>query len=80
LATAPDPVIWRHAIAHGEIIVTKDEDFIALRALNATGPAIVWIRVGNTTRDNLLRIIRLVLPAIVDALEQGEVIVEVTAP
>lgn len=41
------------------------------------GPPVVWLRVGNTTRDLLLRIVNAALPDIVAALESGETVVEV---
>ncbi len=44
---------WRCAIAVGAIVITKDEDF-AQRRSQADGPQIVWLRVGNTTRQALL--------------------------
>lgn len=47
---APDGEIWRHAEKNGAVIVTKDEDFAARRARSRSGPAIVWLRYGNTTR------------------------------
>lgn len=41
------------------------------------GPPVVWLRVGNTMRDLLLRIVSAALPDIVAALESGETLVEV---
>jgi len=56
--------------------VTKDEDF-AIRRLLSEGPAVVWLRVGNTRRLALLARIEGELPAIVAALERGEMMIEV---
>jgi predicted nuclease of predicted toxin-antitoxin system len=50
LAAAKDIEIWRFATALGAIVVTKDEDFVYLHRGRSTGPAVVWVRVGNTTR------------------------------
>jgi len=74
---ATDEEIWRPAAERGQTIVTKDEDFVALRAMRGDGPAVVWLRIGNTTREHLLRIVTAALPDIVAALEGGEVLVEV---
>ena len=59
------------------MILTKDEDFAVHRVLHH-GPAVVWIRIGNTRRAELLRRFEVELPNIVAALERGETLVEVT--
>ena len=56
--------------------MTKDEDF-AVRRLLTDGPAVVWLRVGNTRRAALLSRVEAELPAIVAALERGEILVEI---
>ena len=50
---AEDSVIWDYALRHSAVIVTKDEDFSIRTALQRTGPAIVWLRVGNTSNRAL---------------------------
>jgi predicted nuclease of predicted toxin-antitoxin system len=42
LAAASDGEIWRCAQECGATIITKDEDFLSLRALRSDGLAIVW--------------------------------------
>jgi predicted nuclease of predicted toxin-antitoxin system len=37
---------------------------------------ILWIRVGNTSNRELIEILLRALPAIVDAVERGEAVVE----
>jgi predicted nuclease of predicted toxin-antitoxin system len=76
LASAPDARISQHAAATGAVIVTKDEDF-AVRQILRSGPAIVWLRVGNTRRAVLLRRFEAEFPSVVAALERGERLVEV---
>ena len=76
LAAAPDDAIRNYAASLGAVIVTKDEDF-AIRRLLHSGPAIVWLRFGNTRRNALLTRVEAELPAIVLALERGETLVEV---
>jgi len=76
LAAAADEAIRRHAASIGAIIVTKDEDF-AIRRLLQPGPAVVWLRLGNSRRNALLARVEAELPAIVLALERGEALVEV---
>jgi predicted nuclease of predicted toxin-antitoxin system len=76
LASAPDSQIGQHALVTGAIIVTKDEDF-AIRQILHGGPAVVWLRVGNTRRAALLRRFEAELPSVVAALQRGERLVEV---
>jgi predicted nuclease of predicted toxin-antitoxin system len=76
---ASDRQIWDRAAALNAVIMTKDEDFVTLRALQPKGPAIVWIRVGNTTRDAIIKTVSAALPAIVGALNEGESVVEIAA-
>ncbi len=78
MARAPDSHIWRKAAELDAVLVTKDADFITLRALKGEGPAVVWIRIGNTTRHVLLRRIETSLAEIVAALARGEHVVAVT--
>ena len=76
LATASDEAIRSHAAKINAVIVTKDEDFAVRRVLQE-GPAVLWIRVGNTRRAELLRRIDADFSAIVAALERGETLVEI---
>jgi predicted nuclease of predicted toxin-antitoxin system len=77
LATADDRVIWDHAVETGAVIITKDEDFAIRRVLASEGPAVVWVRRGNTTRRELLAWFESLLPVVIDALERGDRLVEV---
>jgi predicted nuclease of predicted toxin-antitoxin system len=74
---APDRAIWARAHETGACIVTKDEDFILLQALDRAGPAIVWIRIGNAVRSVLLQRLPALWPAVISAIERGEKVIEV---
>lgn len=76
LATARDDAIRKYAASAGAVIVTKDQDF-AVHWLLQSGPAVLWLRLGNTRGRVLLARIELEFPAIVQALERGETLVEV---
>ena len=78
LERASDRAVWAHAVDSRACIVTKDEDFAVRRMLHAEGPAVVWVRLGNTTRQQLLRWFDGLLPSILAALERGETLIEVT--
>ena len=76
MAAAPDKAIRDYAASVGAAIVTKDEDF-AIRRVLTEGPAVVWLRLGNTRRVVLLTHVEAALPAIVGAFERGETLIEV---
>lgn len=78
LATASDKVIWSRAAATGAVLVTKDEDFVMMRALDDEGPAVIWVGIGNTTKRALIRRFAEKFPAIIDSLERGDTIVEIS--
>jgi len=76
LAAATDKVVWDVAAEREAVLVTKDQDFAVARAISAVGPAIVWIRLGNTTNDVLISRVVGSLDAIEAAIRRGEAIVE----
>jgi predicted nuclease of predicted toxin-antitoxin system len=77
LLESPDSLIWAEAERLGAVIVSKDEDFVHLCTLSPQGPSLVWVRVGNTTRRDLLTWFAQLLPTIEQALAAGERLVEV---
>lgn len=76
LASAQDDAIWSYADEFGAVIISKDEDFAQRKILEDAGPAIVWIRLPNTRRRQLLAWFETTLPTIVSALERGETFIE----
>ena len=74
---SPDREIWARARELEACVVTKDEDFILLQALDRAGPAIVWIRIGNAVRSVLVRRLPLLWPAVISSIERGEKVIEV---
>jgi predicted nuclease of predicted toxin-antitoxin system len=78
LLTAQDREIWQRAIEIGAVLITKDEDFVTMRALSREGgPSVVWVRIGNTTKRALLQRFSTILPSLVTALERGETVVQI---
>jgi predicted nuclease of predicted toxin-antitoxin system len=47
LLRASDRDIWHRASDRDAILITKDADFVTLRAIRGSGPAIVWMRIGK---------------------------------
>jgi predicted nuclease of predicted toxin-antitoxin system len=52
--SAPDPEIWGYGIEHDAALISEDEDFPDRARLGGEAPVVVWVRVGNTTRQALL--------------------------
>jgi predicted nuclease of predicted toxin-antitoxin system len=77
LASASDRQIWAYALDAGAIVVTKDEDFAQRKILEQGGPSIIWVRLPNSRKGDLLRWFETMLPFIDEALARGEKLIEV---
>ena len=77
LLQATGDAIWQYALGNRLAIVTKDEDFAIRRLCEASGPQIVWLRVGNCSNRELLGWFMPLLTDIATRLQHGEVIIEV---
>ena len=53
----PDEDVWEYARANNFIIVSKDSDFQQRSLLYGHPPKIVWLRIGNCTRQQLVQLI-----------------------
>jgi predicted nuclease of predicted toxin-antitoxin system len=53
----PDEEVWEYARANGFTIISKDSDFQQRSLLYGHPPKIVWLRIGNCTRKQLLQLI-----------------------
>jgi predicted nuclease of predicted toxin-antitoxin system len=76
LQAASDEQIWDEAISRSAVLVTKDRDFALRRAATNDGPAILWVRVGNTSNRKLIELVLRALPAIIAAIERDEAVIE----
>jgi predicted nuclease of predicted toxin-antitoxin system len=52
-----DEDVWEYARANGFTIVSKDSDFQQRSLLYGSPPKVVWLRIGNCTRQQLLQLI-----------------------
>ena len=52
-----DEEVWNHARANGFILVSKDKDFYARMLFHGHPPKLIWIRIGNCTRDQILQLL-----------------------
>jgi predicted nuclease of predicted toxin-antitoxin system len=76
LLGATDQQIWDEAISRSAVLVTKDRDFPTRRAASNSGPAILWVRVGNIGNRKLIELALQTLPAIIEAIERNEAVIE----
>ena len=58
LDRATDDAVWRFALDHGFLIVSKDSDFQERSQIAASGPKVVWIRRGNCTTTAIEALLR----------------------
>jgi predicted nuclease of predicted toxin-antitoxin system len=77
LREAEDNAIWQRALDHRAVIITKDEDFANRASVSRSAPCIVWLRIGNASRDALAAWLEARLPDIEARLRQGEKLIEV---
>lgn len=72
LASAADAMVWAHARSGDFVIVSKDDDFIALSSLDPHPPRLVKLSLGNCSNtqvlDALLRQQALIESAFADPL------------
>jgi predicted nuclease of predicted toxin-antitoxin system len=73
---APDRDLWRYALDHGAVIITKDEDFADLVTRGLEAPVVVWIRIGNTSRRALLSWFEPHLDSVADLVSAGNRLLE----
>lgn len=52
-----DKNIWLYAKQNGFAVVTFDGDFFELSNLYGHPPKIIWLRTGNTTKDDLVKLL-----------------------
>ncbi|MDD5495437.1 MAG: DUF5615 family PIN-like protein [Dehalococcoidia bacterium] len=73
-----DRDIWIWAKQNSSIIISKDEDFVILHSSEAQPVPLIWVRVGNTRRKELLEWFERLLPLIEEKLASGDLLVELT--
>lgn len=75
---ADDKSIWQYALERNFIIITKDEDFQAMaNRQRSIPPQVVWVRIGNCRKADLLDTFSKILPALRDLLNAGEAVIEI---
>ena len=72
MTASPDRAIWAHARDHGFVIVTRDEDFHRLSVLHGPPPKVIWVRLGNCSTDDVIRLLRVRREEIEEFVAHGE--------
>jgi predicted nuclease of predicted toxin-antitoxin system len=79
LGKSQDNKIWDWAKANDAVVISKDRDFRDRLSIGQS-PRVVWIRCGNTRKTALITMMSKNMPEIVNALDQGEWLIEITDP
>jgi predicted nuclease of predicted toxin-antitoxin system len=58
LENSKDPAIWIFAKENGYYIVTFDGDFYDLGLIKGSSPKVIWLRLGNTSTQNIEKVLR----------------------
>lgn len=53
-----DERIWNFAQENGFVIVSKDSDFLQRSSLFGFPPKVIWLRLGNCTTKDVVKILR----------------------
>jgi len=77
LLAASDREIWDYAKEQEAVIISKDEDFAERALMAKEAPRVVWLRIGNSSKQALLLWFRNLLPEIISKLEAGEKLIEI---
>jgi predicted nuclease of predicted toxin-antitoxin system len=78
LRDAKDFEIFQAARKADAAVLTKDADFSHLLAQCGPPPKVIWLTCGNTSNQNLRRILHTSLTSALHLLASGESIVEIT--
>lgn len=80
LREAKDFPIFQAAREASAIVLTKDADFPHLLEQHGPPPKVLWLTCGNTSNQNVRKILSTTLVPALKLLEGGESIVEITGP
>ena len=78
LLDASDSAIWDFALKDDWIIITKDDDFQFRASVTAQPPKIIWVRVGNCSKQRLIEIFKVHWDALKCELAAGAILVEIS--
>jgi len=74
---AADIEIWKRGHLEQAVIVTKDKDFASLAISRSDLCAVIFVRIGNVRRGPLLAKFESVMQNLIQALNNGDKIIEI---
>jgi len=75
LSASADGAIWAEACRDNAVVISRDEDFVALTR-HPAGARLLWVRLGNCTNADLLARIEAAWTELEERLAAGEVLIE----
>ena len=76
IAQAYDAEICRRYEDSRNVLISKDEDFLHLAVRPGARLVLIWVRMGNCRRRELLAAVERAWPRVVASIEAGERVVE----
>lgn len=75
LRDATDMAIFQAAKELSEVLImTKDEDFVALQSRLKSPPKIIWLTMGNCSNDKMKTVLTTHLPNALEILQQNNLV------
>lgn len=53
----PDADVWEYARANAYTLISKDSDFQQRSVLYGSPPKLIWLRIGNCTRQQIVDLV-----------------------
>jgi len=57
LEQATDLALWQYAGQHDYVLVTRDADFYDLSLTRGATPVVLWLRINNPDKSEMLRVL-----------------------
>ena len=80
LDRSSDSEILNHASLTDRVLISKDQDFVSRTSRPGRPVPLIWTRLGNCRKTVLLDAMERLWPAIIEALERGERLIEIQSP
>jgi len=72
LENSKDSLLWVYAKENNYCIITFDGDFYDMGILKGSSPKVIWLRIGNTSTNNIEKVLRKNLKLITTFLTDPE--------